>query len=562
MSTRPLYSVLATLLFITTNASLARAQMKDDKPATASITGRVTLDNRPLSGVTVALESPLNLGEGVMDTRRRPVTTKTDGDGRYRLTGIAAGYYLVWPRAMAYAMPTEGLSGSPGKTVNLSAGEQVEGVDFALAPGGVITGKITDHLGRPVIAQRVSLWRYMPNGLTIPVLSPTSSLSMFETDDRGIYRLFGLQAGRYILSVGAEGAGRTNKVYARMFYPGVKDEKEAKAIEVIEGAETTDIDIKLPRPETLYEAKGRVVDAGAGKPLAGAQLAYTSLSGDLAWSGPPRMAEERTNAQGEFVIQGLPAGRYVALMRTDSGSEYYSDPTPFEIHESDVEGLEIKAYRSASVSGVVVIEGADDPAILKHVSDVKVEAHHLPQQRSQMLPRREPASYFVSSQMARPDGTFRLGGLRPGVNRITASSSGANMLLGLARVERDGVDVKEHIELTAGEQVSGLKIVMYYGTGVIRGQLVFVNGTLRSDLQVMVWATPLNATPGRDVRRSHVDALGKFMIEGLAPGEYVLYLATFGKPGMPIYAVPSLGRKVSVGPGETPVTLTVDLGEK
>lgn len=563
MSTRPRQSVLAILLFTVTNALPAQAQMKDDKPPTASITGRVTFDNRPLSGITVTLESPLNLGEGVMDMRRRPVTTKTDGDGRYRLTGIAAGYYLVWPRAMAYTMPSEGLSGRAGKTVNLSDGEQVESVDFALAPGGVITGRITDHLSRPVIEQRVSLQRYTPNGRTIPFLSPTSSLSMFETDDRGIYRLFGLQAGRYVLSVGDEGVGRTNKVYARTYYPGVENEKEAKAIEVTEGGETTDIDIKLPKPETLYEAKGRVVDAGAGRPLVGAQLAYSSLSGALNQSGAPRMAEEYTNAQGEFQIQGLPEGKYVALMRTDSGSEYYSDPTPFEIHESDVEGLEIKAYRCASISGVVVIEGTDDPAILKHVNEVRVDVYNLSQQRSQSLPQqRAPATYFNSSQMTGPDGTFRLGGLRPGVNGISASGIGANVLLGLARVERDGVDIKEHIELTAGEQVSGLKIVMFYGTGVIRGQLVFVNGTLRSDLQLMVWVTPLNAAPGRNVRRSHVDTLGKFKIESLAPGEYVLNLATFGRPGVPMVRVPALGRKIKVGPGETPVTLTVDLGEK
>jgi hypothetical protein len=512
----------------------------------------------------VALESPINLGVEVMDTQRRPVTTKTDGDGRYRLTGIAAGYYLVWPRAMAYAMPSEGLSGRAGKTVNLSDGEQVEGVDFALAPGGVITGKVTDHLGRPVIAQRMSLRRYTPDGRTTPVLSPTSGLSMFETDDRGIYRLFGLQAGRYILSVGDEGVDRTNKVYARTFYPGAEDEKEAKAIEVTEDAETTNIDIKLPKPETLYEAKGRVVDAGTGRPLVGAQLAYSSLRGPLNRSGAPKMVEEYTNAQGEFVIQGLSAGKYVALMRTDSGSEYYSDPAPFEIHESDVEGLEVKAYRCASISGVVVIEGSDDPAILKHVTEVRVDVSNLSQQRSQILPQQQaPTSYFNSSQMTGPDGTFRLGGLRPGANRISASGIGVNVLFGLARVERNGMNIKENIELTAGEQVSGLKIVMFYGTSVIRGQVVFVNGTLRPDLQLLVLATPLNAAPGMRVRRSHVDALGKFMIEGLAPGEYELNLATLIRAGMPMSSkLPSVQRKIKVGPGENTATLTIDLGEK
>lgn len=556
MSTRPRYSVLAFLLFGATNALLAQAQMKDDKPATASITGRVTFDNRPLSGVTVTLESPLTLGLGIMNTQRPPVTAKTDGDGRYRLTGIAAGYYLIWPRAMSYAMPSEGISGHAGKTVSLSDGEQVEGVDFALAPGGVITGKITDSLSRPVIAQRVSLRRYTSDGRTTPVFPPTSGLSMFDTDDRGIYRVFGLQAGRYILSVGDEGVGRTNKVYARTFYPGVENEKEAKAIEVTEGAETANIDIKLPKPETLYEAKGHVVDAGAGRPLVGAQLAYSSLSGAPNRSGAPRVAEEYTNAQGEFVIQGLPAGKYVALMRTGSGSEYCSDPAPFEIHESDIEGLEIKAYRCASISGVVVIEGADDPAILKQVTGVRVDVYPSETQRSQ-------APFFGSSQMTGLDGTFRLGGLRPGANRISASGIGANVLLRLARVERDGVDIRESVELTAGEQVGGLKIVMAYGSGVIRGQVAVVNGTLRSDLQLMVWATPLNAISRMGAIRAQVDTLGKFVIEGLAPGEYELSLFTVVRAGMPAPSMPPpVRQKIRVGPGETPVTLTVDLGEK
>jgi hypothetical protein len=137
MSTRPRYSVLAILALTVTNVLLAQERMKEEKPATASITGRVTFDNKPLSGVTVTLESPWSVEVGLEDTRRRPVTTKNDRDGRYRLTGIVAGYYLVWPRAMAYAMPSEGISGRAGKTINISDGEQVEGLDFALAPGGV-----------------------------------------------------------------------------------------------------------------------------------------------------------------------------------------------------------------------------------------------------------------------------------------------------------------------------------------------------------------------------------------------------------------------------------------
>lgn len=162
----------------------------------------------------------MNLGVGVANSQRQPITTKTDANGYYRLQGIAAGYYLVWPRALAYVMSVEGLSGHPGRTVNLSDGEAVEGLDFALVKGGVISGKITDHLGRPVVLQRVNLRRYTIGNETAQFLFPSTNLTIFETDDRGVYRLFGLPAGRYNVSVGGDRSGQVGEAYGRTFYPG------------------------------------------------------------------------------------------------------------------------------------------------------------------------------------------------------------------------------------------------------------------------------------------------------------------------------------------------------
>jgi hypothetical protein len=47
-----------------------------------------------------------------------------------------------------------------------------------------------------------------------------------------------------------------------------------------------------------------------------------------------------------------------------AGSEYYSDEVVFDVTDQDVSGLEIRARRGASLSGVVVIEGARDPSVL------------------------------------------------------------------------------------------------------------------------------------------------------------------------------------------------------
>ncbi len=543
-----------------------------EKPATASIasiSGRITFDKQPLPGVTVALEnSTLTLGLA-QASARRPVSAKTDNDGRYRLVGIAAGQYLVSPRAMAYVLPVEGMSGRTGKSVNIGDGEQLEGMDFTLVKGGVITGKITDHLDRPVIQQRVNLRRAGAQGNTAALLFSASNYFMFETDDRGMYRLFGLQAGLYTLSVG-EGAGagtimigRTGKYYPLTFYPNARTEKEAKVIEVTEGGEVTDIDIKLPKPEKSYEARGRIIDASTGAPLVGMALSYRPVSNDPTSIGAMGLTQERTNAQGEFVLQGLLPGKYAATMQAmETVSEYYSDPLLFEIHDNDAEGLELKANRGGSISGVVVIEGATDPAILKRVIDVRVSAN--PETSGPSM----PTLNFSNNRSTNPDGTFRIVGVRPGKNRINPFVSGGTTPLMVGRIERDGVEISGSLELTTGEQLTGIRVVMLYGASVVRGQVNVVNGTLPPDARWVVSARRISASSRGGTRPAQVDARGKFVLEGLAPGEYELVLSPLSEyvivsPPTSSGSMPRpVRQKVMVGAGETPVTITLDLGEK
>jgi hypothetical protein len=559
---------LARLLFCVLLCSITPVLFaQTDKPATASITGRITFKNQPLPGVTVTLESGGVRGIAPASARR-PVTAKTDQDGRYRLLGIAAGEYLVSPRALAYVLPAEGWTGRPGKNVNIGDGEQIENIDFTLVKGGVIAGRITDHLERPVIQQRVNLRRFIAPESTTTVPFSVSGFFMSETDDRGMYRLFGLQAGRYLLSVGEGGEqgvvmiGRTGKFYPRTFYPDAKTEKEAKVIEVTEGGEVTGIDIKLPKPEKSYEARGRVIDASTGTPLIGLGLTYRQMGNDPTLIGAFGMTQERTNAQGEFLLQGLLPGKYMAVMQAmETASEYYSDPITFEIFESDVEGLEVRATRGASISGLVVIEGTTDPAMLKRVTDVLVSVY--PETPPSSPSAQMPMLNFGGNRQTNPDGTFRLAGVRPGKNRLSANVMGMMTPLMVARIERDGVEIPGALDITAGDQITGIKVVMVFGSGIIRGQVTVVNGTLPPDAQLLVSAQRLSGASRTGGRPAQVDARGKFVLEGLAPGEYELVLSSFMRAGAaPGSRPPVVRQKITVGAGETTATLTYDLGAK
>ncbi|HEX4945142.1 MAG TPA: carboxypeptidase-like regulatory domain-containing protein [Blastocatellia bacterium] len=558
---------LARLLFAALVCSLVTFA-QTDKPATASITGRITFDKQPLPGVTVVLE-PGSAGMMVQSAARRPVSAKTDAEGRYRLAGIAAGTYIVSPRALAYVMPTENMMGRAGKTINLNDGEQIENMDFTVVKGGVITGRVTDHQDRPVVGQRVQLRRFTTNVNSAPVPFSSMNFTMFETDDRGMYRLFGLPAGRYTLSLG-EGSdagmismGRTGKFYPLTFYPNARTEKEAKVIELSEGGEVTDIDIKLPKPEKSYEAKGRVIDASTGAPLVGITLMYRPIGSNPAMIGAMNLTQERTNAAGEFTLIGLLPGKYGAVIQElETASEYYSDPITFEVMTSDVEGLEIKATRGVSISGFVIIEGTSDPAILKGVTSVLVNASSA----TPPAPNAVQMPTFGGRQQTKPDGSFRLTGIRPGATRISALLFDGSQPLTLARVERDGVELTGPMDVAAGDQITGIKVVMMYGSAVVRGQVNIVSGTLPPETQLMVSARRLGGAMGTGVsggRPGQVDARGKFVLENLAPGEYEIVLSTFQRTGMTPGSTPrTVRQKLTVGTGETPVTLTLDLSEK
>src|SRR5262249_28066151 len=162
----------------------------------------------------------------------------TNADGRYEFTNVAAGVYHITVHAPAHVIEGEtDLSYERGKTVNVAEGDQIEDVDFSLTPGGVITGKVTDDYGKPVIAEGVQAVRLDQQGKR-----ENPDMLQWQTDDRGVYRIFGLESGRYIVGVGTSSEDGlrpvgTRRSYKRTYHPDSPDEAGAKIIEIQPGSE-------------------------------------------------------------------------------------------------------------------------------------------------------------------------------------------------------------------------------------------------------------------------------------------------------------------------------------
>src|SRR5262249_2853091 len=129
-----------------------------------------------------------------------------------------------------------------------------------------------------------------------------------------------------------------------------------------------------------------------GKPLPQAAV--------ICWEAPDNKNGGRrsgknggNDAQGKFKGGELPSGRYRLSMRKKFGNgdpasgsmannEYYSEKTAFEISDSDVGGLEVKAIRGSTISGVVVLEGANNPAVKAKLQQMEVGVYVPPDRRS------------------------------------------------------------------------------------------------------------------------------------------------------------------------------------
>ena len=286
----------------------------------------------------------------------------TDARGRFLYHDVAAGQW----RIVAELGSRRGSFGrrrphGPDRLVAIADGGVVADVTIRLFDaGGVISGRVTDDLGEPVVGTLVGAlhehpWFEGPDGE--PVL--TRYWQITRTDDRGLYRL-SVEPGRYVIHVPAapvvsahvDSAGglespagpvlSLGRFLIRVVDPERPDdpvrptsapERDARGgllvyrsaiglaaagagngrpFEVSGGDEHTDVDVRLTLARAV-RVSGRLV--GPGGPLAGARvdLVATTIDGIPLAADQP-IAAAVSDGGGGFVLFGVPPGQYKLLV--------------------------------------------------------------------------------------------------------------------------------------------------------------------------------------------------------------------------------------------------------
>jgi hypothetical protein len=296
----------------------------------------------------------------------------TDDDGRFQLDGLSAGAYLVMVMTPGYVVaPEEGKRYlRPGDTATIN-----------LIKGGVITGKVTGSQGGPVVGTRVQAIRVRdlenrpakPGSSPLTFLSAMTSEFNWKTDDRGVYRIYGLEPGVYHVAAGGGSFPYLSSPYDKdvpTYHPsGTAD--TAADVTVRAGEEATNIDIRY-RAIAGYAISGSV----SGPP----EYVRTGVTVMLAHKASGSMAGTSYVLPGMssngFIFDAVGDGEYYLTAYAGSGSEETeiasSETRPVTVRGADVTGVNLALSPLGKINGQIVIEPAQGADLKQKCKDAPI----------------------------------------------------------------------------------------------------------------------------------------------------------------------------------------------
>jgi hypothetical protein len=445
-----------------------------------------------------------------------PVSTITDAQGRYELAQLAAGTYHLRATRGGYVELEYGQRRpfERGRPIELAEGAVLQNIDFALPPGGVVTGRVVDEVGEVVPQVWVSLARrrYVEGERTLVSQAGSS------TDDRGEFRIYGVSPGEYVIiaTFDDRDIGSRDRVrYVPTYYPNTPVASEAQRVVVGPGQEVPGMMITLVRAATA-SVRGVVRSSGQASTGPFTMITAQEIGGARA-DGHTAMAVVAND--GAFSIAGLLPGTYLLEARSMTGAEVASKEVV--VDGSDVTGVSLVFSEATNAHGRIVFDTGAPPEGLRP-SQVFVVANLLDRRTGAMEMRAGPP-------VARDDWSFELRGLR-GRGFIRAVTLAEDWQM--RRVRRKGTDITD-TPLDFSSDVDDLEIELTRQKTVVSGAISDDRNGVALDATVIVFADDEGkwGLYSRFIESARPDQRGKFTISGLPPGKYVAIAVGYLEPG-------------------------------
>ena len=187
-------------LVIGVASTVATAQQSRDAASAKAPTGSAVLSGTVTSAADPAVpirRAIVTLAGAGLGIDRSVIASD---DGTFTFERLPAGSFTVTASKASYLPASFGAKrpARPGTPVAVATGQHVAGIALRLSKGGVIAGTVRSSSGLPLPGLQVVAMRA---GQPPPPLGLPSSVSLdaILTDDRGAYRLYGLEPGSYVI---------------------------------------------------------------------------------------------------------------------------------------------------------------------------------------------------------------------------------------------------------------------------------------------------------------------------------------------------------------------------
>jgi hypothetical protein len=507
----------------------AQEQKEPSKFKPGSIKGRVIGDDgQPMANIPVVASRI-----GRSDARRlgpagQGAQTNTDDDGNFEFEGMVSGSYVISASAPGY------ITAPPSLAEENSAGVYRVGdvANITLVKGGVITGKVANVAGEVLTGVSVNAIRIGGvDGEDDDPLVVQGFGRNWRTDDRGIYRIYGLVPGAYIVQAGGRGGPgpAPPSPFSQdgpTYYPS-SSRDAATPVSVRAGEEVSGIDISY-RGEKGRVVSGRVIAKTAD---GGARFNTTQITLSLPGSdavvatamqidrgqidrgqidrgqidrgqidrgqanrGPANRGQANRGADRGFAFYGIADGEYEIVARRGGGpgeSDAISTARHISVRGTDVGGIELTLSPLASVSGRVVLEkkaAVCEKQRASTVEEVLMSAEREDAQSREPAPGgrwavRRPSAPFIT-------GEFTLRNLEAGRHRLITQLPDENWYLRAIGIEGKVESkpaspgarrtaspapiniARNGVTLKAGEKLTGVTVTIAEGAAGLKGQLI------------------------------------------------------------------------------------------
>jgi hypothetical protein len=520
---------------------LAAAALSAQSPPTSSthaqatLSGIVTKDpgSEPVKKALIEL-----IAESQSDGGN--YTALTGADGNFRIENIVPGHYHLFVERSGFQEIDKHRRRTEGRMLTLSAGQDLKDLVIHLQAAAVVEGRVTDEDGDPMPESQVAVLRQT----FVAGHTHWGQVGAERTNDLGEYRIAGLAAGNYFVSVtpppdfrslietsgnapsaaihsGTPSDKTAPAAYQTTYYPGTRDRGQATPIQLHAGDDFPVSFSLTPSPSLTI--RGSVVNLPAGSTAA---IMLQSKDFSLVLNGA------EMHKDGSFEIRDVSPGAYTIVATVDNVAVPMMARQALQVAAENVEGLRLAPQTGGSVRGRLRMESSSAARLDASQMFLLLCSAEGDDDAFGAITIEEG---FSTLTHVNADGSFEWKNVPAGHYSVQISDASAMPDWFLKSVAAAGAVADSGFSVSGG--ATTLDLVASANGAVVEGVATNQDGAQQDGSEqdrtgkdepvadVVVVAVPearFRSHPDR-YRKAVTDQSGRFTLRGLPPGDYTLF---------------------------------------